>query len=136
MAQFHRDIDCVGKDRDAFAMANAARNLGSGSASADGYDVAVVYQAGGFESYLPLFSLAFLFLFLKGRDVPERLIQHWRNGDGAAVIASQQSLSFQVAQVSANGHGRYAEPVREVFDRDLSVTEQFLQYRFPSATRC
>src|SRR5262249_54984805 len=48
VTQLHSDVDGVGQYSDSLSMANAPSDLGCSRAGADGDDIAVVNQAGGF----------------------------------------------------------------------------------------
>ncbi len=100
LTQFHCDVDSIGDDADALAMTDAARQLGGCGTSADCDSLTVGNQTRRRETDLPFFRRTFLLLFLKRRQMSEGLIEHWRHGAGASVIATQQPLSFKLAQVA------------------------------------
>ena len=70
-------------------MANAARHLRGGGASANGNDFPISDQTGRHQADLAFFWGALLLLLLERREMSKRFIEHRGNGYGAAVIAAQ-----------------------------------------------
>src|SRR5215510_974203 len=135
MTQFHSDIDRIGQHSDSLAMANAPGDLGRSGARADGDDIAVVDEAGGFEADLTFFSFAFFLLLLEGGDVAEGFVEHGSDRDSAAMIPAQQPLALEIAEITADRHCRYAKPPGKTVDGNLAVAEQFFEYGLPAASR-
>ena len=127
VAELHRDIEGIGQDGNGLAMADAARHLCRRGARSYGNNLAVGDQARRHQPYPAFLGRAFLFLLVKGGNMAERLIQHRGNQNCTAVIAPQKTLSFQLAQVAANGSRGDLKMLRQALNGDLAIAQELLQ---------
>src|SRR5271156_6582676 len=109
LGKLHCDVHGIGHDGDVLIEGETPDDLQGRRAGRQRDRLALLYQRGRRASN-PTLLLGKLFeMRLEGAVVFEGFVKEWLNRYGATVSSLQQTIAFELIQVSPDGHHRGAE---------------------------